>query len=126
MSNGKIVPYIRICRSFLAISKINMNDFFCSTLSCLIFIKNLLTSYWLIVLLPQRYIIIFCKTRVRAQNAILVIPCNSLVRIEDTALKWSLIVHVGCINENNGKNLILGYLKYMIMFVNMQYDFAYL
>ena len=51
----------------------------------------------------------------------LVIPYNSLVRIEDTALKWSLIVHVGCINENNGQNGILGYLK----FVNMQYDFAY-
>ena len=40
--------------------------------------------------------------------------------------KWSLIVHVGCINENNGQNWILGYLKYIILFVNRQYDFAYL
>ena len=32
-------------------------------------------------------------------------------------------MHVGCINENNDQNLILGYLKYMILFVNMQYDF---
>ena len=29
--------------------------------------------------------IIFCKTRVRAQNAILVIPYTSVVKIEDTA-----------------------------------------
>ena len=56
----------------------------------------------------------------------LVIPYNSLVRIEDTALKWSLIVHVGCINESDGQNRILGYLKYMIMFVNMHYNSAYL
>ena len=33
--------------------------------------------------------IIFCKTRVRAQKAILVIPYNSVVRIEDTALKYA-------------------------------------
>ena len=33
--------------------------------------------------------IIFCKTRVLAQNAILVIPYNSVVRIEDTALKYA-------------------------------------
>ena len=59
---------------------------FWSTLSSLIFIKNLLTSYCQIVLLPQRYYYL-CKTRVRAQNAILVIPNNSVVRIEDSALK---------------------------------------
>ena len=68
----------------------------------------------------------FCKTQVQSQYAILVIPYNSLVRIEDTASKWSLIVHVGCINENNGQNWILWYLKDIIMFINMQYDFAYL
>ena len=33
--------------------------------------------------------IIFCKTRVRAKNAILVIPYNSVVRIKDTALKYA-------------------------------------
>ena len=55
-----------------------------------------------------------------------VIPYNNVVRIEDTALKWSFSIHVGCINENNGKNGILGCLKYIIMFVNMQYYFAYL
>ena len=34
--------------------------------------------------------IIFCKTRVRTQKAILVIPYNSEVRIEfDTALKYA-------------------------------------
>ena len=71
---------------------------FCSNPSCLILIKNLLTSYWQIVLLPQRYYF-FCKPRVRAENAILVIPYNNLVRIEDTALKWSFIMHMGCINE---------------------------
>ena len=35
-------------------------------------------------------------------------------------------MHVGCINEIKGKNLILGSLEYIIMFVNMQYYFAYL
>ena len=36
-------------------------------------------------------------------------------------------MHVGCsINEIKGKNWILGCLKYIIMFVNMQYYFAYL
>ena len=34
-------------------------------------------------------------------------------------------MHVGCINENTGQNWIVGYLNYMIMFVNM-YDFGYL
>ena len=33
-------------------------------------------------------------------------------------------MHVGCVNENKGKNWILGYLKYIILFVNMQYYFA--
>ena len=33
--------------------------------------------------------------------------------------------HVGCINENKGKNWILGSLKYIIMFVKLQYYFAY-
>ena len=68
----------------------------------------------------------FCKTRARAQNAILVIPYINVVRIEDTAIKWRFIVHVGCINEIKGKNWILGCLKYIIMFLNMQYYFAYL
>ena len=63
--------------------------------------------------------IIFCKTPVRAQNPILVIPYNSVVRIEDTALKWSFIVSVGCLNKNTGKNWILKCLKYILMFVNM-------
>ena len=35
-------------------------------------------------------------------------------------------MHVGCLNENKGKNWILGCLKYIIMFVNMQFSFAYL
>ena len=53
-------------------------------------------------------------------------PLNNADRIEDTALKWSFIMHVGCINENKGKDWILGCLKYRIMFVNIQYNFAYL
>ena len=28
-------------------------------------------------------------------------------------------MHVGCINESDSQNRILGYLKYMVMFVNM-------
>ena len=74
----------------------------------------------------QKIFNIFCKTRVRAQNAILVIPYNNVVRIEDTAIKWRFIVHAGCINEIKGKNWILGCLKYIIIFLNMQYYFAYL
>ena len=35
-------------------------------------------------------------------------------------------MHVGLINENKGKSWILECLKYIIMFVNMQYYFAYL
>ena len=35
-------------------------------------------------------------------------------------------MHVGFINENKGKNWILGSLNYIIMFVNMKYYFAYL
>ena len=58
---------------------------FCSTLCRLIFIKNRLTSYWQIILLPQSYLL-FCKTRLRAQNAILVIPFNNVFRIKDTAI----------------------------------------
>ena len=54
------------------------------------------------------------------------IVCNNVVRIEDTAIKWRFIVHVGCINKIKGKNWILGCLKYKIMFLNMQYYFAYL
>ena len=48
---------------------------FFSTLSRLIFIKNLLTYCFA----TPKMFIIFCKTRVRAQNAILVIPYNSVV-----------------------------------------------
>ena len=33
----------------------------------------------------------FCKTRVRIQNAIFVIPSNNVVRIEDTALSEVLL-----------------------------------
>ena len=58
---------------------------FCFILSRVIFIKNMLTSYWQIVLLPQKYLLFFCETRVQAQNAIFVIPYNNVVRIEDTA-----------------------------------------
>ena len=60
--------------------------------------------------------IVFCKTRVRAHNSILVIPYINVVRIEDAAF----IIHVGCINDNMCKNLILGCLEYIIMFVKMQ------
>ena len=35
-------------------------------------------------------------------------------------------MHLGCINENKGKNWIRECLKYIIMFVNMQYHLAYL
>ena len=35
-------------------------------------------------------------------------------------------MYVGYINENKGKNWILGCLKYITIFVNMQYYFAYL
>ena len=36
------------------------------------------------------------------------------------------MMHVGCINEIQGKNWILGCLKYLIMFENMQYYSVYL
>ena len=42
--------------------------------------------------------------------------------METTALKKSFIMDVGCINENKGKNWILGCLEY----INMQNYFAYL
>ena len=42
----------------------------------------------------------------------LVNPYNNVVRIEDTDLKRSFIMHAGCINENKGKNWILRCLKY--------------
>ena len=35
-------------------------------------------------------------------------------------------MHAGCTDENKGKNWILGCLKYIIMFVNMQYYLKYL
>ena len=89
----------------------------CSTLSRLIFVKNLFTSCWQIVLLSKS-----CKTWVRAQNAILVIPYNNVVRIEDMKFDYAC----GMYTLNKGKNLILGCFKYIIMFVNVQYYFAYL
>ena len=53
------------------------------------------------------------------------LPYKSVVRIEDTASKLSFIMNVGCINENKGKNWILGCVKYIIMFVNMQYMYYF-
>ena len=38
---------------------------------------------------------------------------NDIVRIEDTTLKESFIMHVGCINENKGNNWIFGCFKYI-------------
>ena len=35
-------------------------------------------------------------------------------------------MHMGCMNEIKGKNWIPECLKYIIMFVNIQYYFAYL
>ena len=46
----------------------------------------MLTSDLQIVLLPKSYLL-FCKTRVWAQNTILVIGYNKVVRIKDTAFK---------------------------------------
>ena len=64
----------------------------CSSLNHLIFIKNLLTSCQQIVFDPKD-IYYFCKTWVRAQKAIFVIPYNNVVRIEDTcSFKWSFII----------------------------------
>ena len=74
----------------------------------------------------QKIFYIFVKHEYGLKNAILVIPYNNVVRIEDTAINWRFIVHVGCINEIKGKNWILWCLKYIIMFLNMQYYFAYL
>ena len=67
----------------------------------------------------QHYLKFFCKTRVQAQNAILVIPYNNVVRIEDTAIKWRFIVHAGGLIEIKGKNWNLGCFKYIIMFLNI-------
>ena len=69
----------------------------------------------------QRYLIYFVKHEYGLKKAILVIPYNNVVRIEDTAIKWSFIVHLGCINEIKGNNGNLGCLKYIIMFLNIQY-----
>ena len=49
--------------------------------------RNLLTSYWQIVLLPQKYLLFFAKREYGLKNAILVTPYNNVVRIEDTVLK---------------------------------------
>ena len=54
------------------------------------------------------------------------IPFNNVVRIEDTALKWIFVMHMGCMNGIKGKNWIPECLKYIIMFVNIQYYFEYL
>ena len=39
--------------------------------------------------------IIFVKDERGLKNASLAIPYNNVVKIEDTALKWSFIMHVG-------------------------------
>ena len=103
-----------------------MNDFFLFRPKSPNFYQKSVNSLLVDCFLTPKIFIIFVRHEYGLKMLFLVIPYNSFVRIEDTALKWSLIVHVGCINENNGQNWILGYLKYMIMYVNMQYEFAYL
>ena len=67
------------------LAKLILTILFCSTLSRPSFIKNLLTSYWHTVFYYQKniYYQYCCKTRVPAQNAILAIPYNTVVRIDD-------------------------------------------
>ena len=85
------------------ISKMNMNDFVLfppKSHNFVLKISYLLTGRLFCCLKDIYY---FCITRVRAQNAILEIPNNKVVRIEDTAIKWRFIMNVGCINEIKGK-----------------------
>ena len=65
--------------------------------------------------------IIFCKIRIRAQNAILVIhyKCS-----QNQRHRFKAKFYYPC--EINDKNWIFGCLKYIIIFVNMQYYFAYI